>query len=235
MFEKEVNDYLFKILNKIKHQNDKGANEKYVLFNLKLNKYFLEEEYVQYITKTLFENFPNIKKEPLLEIQHYYYFIEPFFIQIELNDLDEILEDFYEEFVINCYGKRKKLKNNINSNSIKYIQIENKKIQIKDLEIKKNKILSFLKKELLKKDFVEFDKYHDLSRFLANVLLSIKTFTEEDLNREFEDFLFENMEVDYAHGNIKIFNEKYSLSKILKSNGNEFNKQHQKWFKNWLN
>lgn len=249
MTEKEIKSYLFKLLTKLKdnkkereqellennthkfHEQEDYFNE-FVIYNKKLKKYFLDEEYINYVYDKFNEQYGKILEfEPILNIVEYFNILKPYFNDIDFDTYGEVINYLYDDFVLNCYGKQKKLKNNINNNSIVMCEIEGVKYNIQEPTEKRKVILNYLDDET--NEIQSYLSFHYFSKDFVNKLINIKTFTTKDLKVEFENYL--NKESYIKDGKVCLFyNEpvEYELADMLKKKPEIYNKMFQDFVNN---
>lgn len=152
-----------------------------IVFVAKQRKLFLEKEYVDYVYKKLKENHMLKDVYNKIDLQNYHYFLKPFFFEIQFEREEDILNDLYDEFVLN-YGSKKKFANQINKDTI--TEIEGKKIEIKDNETQtyaseKRKIILNIVSNKLK-------KLHKTVDSGTNVVFKEKNDNKQEQNMENE-------------------------------------------------
>lgn len=190
MTEKEIKKYLFKLLTQLKNNflnsddflfqysltHKELLQKNFVIYNKQNNKYFLEEEYIDYVYDKFIKHYgKTLSSESIFNMFKYFHILKPYFNNIEFVLFEESLNGLYDDFVLNCYGfgKVKKLKNNINSFNISTIEINNKKHSFNNNDEKRKIILGYIEKNL--KPINSYNNFHLLSKDFANLLFNIKT------------------------------------------------------------
>lgn len=190
MTEKEIKKYLFKLLKQLKNNflnsedflfqhsftHKELSQKNFVIYNQCNNKYFLEEEYIDYVYDKFSKHYgKTLSSKSIFNMFEYFHILKPYFNNIEFVLFEESLNGLYDDFVLNCngFGKVKKLKNNINSFNISTIEINNKKHSFNNPEEKRKIILGYIEKNL--KPINLYNNFHLLSKDFANLLFSIKT------------------------------------------------------------
>lgn len=161
------------------------------VFVAKQKKLFIEKEYVEYVYKKLKETFTLREVYNKIDLQNYHYFLKPFFFNIDFEREEDVLNDLYDEFILN-YGSKKKFANQINKNHVE--EIEGKKIEIKNEEDfeksyaseKRKLILSIIINKLKKthKTMSEIDNekytYHQYVKNFVSIVENLKTKLKND-------------------------------------------------------